>query len=362
MASVEPIDKGHINDTYLVRITHASGTKRYVLQRINTNVFPNPAAVMENIDRVTAHINGLAQLQSTDRLPQQSQLTLIRARDGECFVNDSDDRFWRLWPFIYGASTFDTVQSAKTAYGAAAAFGDFQHLVHDLPGPRLHDTIPDFHNTPARFTQFHSALESDVCGRAGLCAQEIDIALSHEESAGLLFDLHRCGELPERIVHNDAKINNVLFDIDTGSPVCVIDLDTVMPGLALYDFGDLVRTAAMPVAEDSTDLQNAVIQLELYEQLVAGYVDHAVDFLSEAELQHLAHAGKIITVETGLRFLTDHLSGDTYFRIHHPDQNLHRARTQLAFAASIDRNFTAMESITQNVRSRHAQRADNRRQ
>ena len=359
VASVETVDSGHINRTFLVRITHANGTKRYVLQRINSHVFPNPTAVMENIDRVTTHIGSRAASQAADRLSQQSQLILIRSRDGESFVNDGDGSFWRLWPYIYGASTFDTAQSGKTAYGAAAAFGNFQSLVHDLPGPRLQEIIPDFHNTPARYEQFRTALESDTCGRAKRCAQEIENAMRFEESAGALCLMHERGELPERIVHNDAKINNVLFDDKTGLPVCVIDLDTVMPGLALYDFGDLVRTVAMPVAEDARDLDSVVLQLDLYEQLVAGYIDSTIDFLSDAETEHLALAGKIITVETGLRFLTDYLAGDTYFRIHRPEQNLDRARTQFALAASIEEHFQSMQSITSDARAGHAQRMSN---
>lgn len=356
VASVETVNSGHINNTYLVRITHVSGTKRYVLQRINSHVFPNPAAVMENIDRVTAHIGSRAGSQAAERLSQQSQLILIRSRDGESFVNGGDGSFWRLWPYIYGASTFDTAQSGKTAYGAAAAFGSFQHLVHDLPGPRLQETIPDFHNTPARYEQFHTVLGSNVCERAQRCAAEIEMAMRFEESAGALCRMHERGELPERIVHNDAKLNNVLFDDASGLPVCVIDLDTVMPGLALYDFGDLVRTVAMPVAEDARDLDSVVLQLDLYKQLVAGYIDSTIDFLSEAETEHLALAGKIITVETGLRFLTDYLAGDTYFRIHRPEQNLDRARAQFALAASIDENFLTMQSITSDARAGSARR------
>lgn len=354
VASVEPIDSGHINDTWLVRIDHTSVTKCYVLQRLNAHVFPQPEAVMQNVDRVTSHINARSKRRGDSRLPGQSQLILIRTRDGAAFFKDSAASYWRLWPFIYRASAFETVQTAQQARAAAAAFGDFQSLVHDLPGPRLNDTIVDFHNTLSRFGQFHSALDNDACGRAKLCGREIDIALRYEESAGLLCELHESGHLPERIVHNDAKLNNILFDDVSGLPTCVIDLDTVMPGLALYDFGDLVRTAAMPVAEDAVDLDSVVIQLDHYEQLVDGYIGSAIDFLVEAELENMAIAGKIITVETGLRFLTDFLCGDIYFRVHRPQQNLDRARAQFAFAASIDKNFATMQAITSRAWSHHA--------
>jgi hypothetical protein len=354
IASVEPIDSGHINDTWLVRIDHASARKRYVLQRLNTHVFPQAEAVMQNVDRVTSHINDRKDHRDADRLPGQSQLVLVRTREDKAFFCDAESNYWRLWPFIDGATAFDTVQTAQQARGAATAFGDFQYLVHDLSGPRLNDTIVDFHNTPARFEQFHTALSSDPCGRAKLCKHEIDIALQFEDSAGLLCQLHESGELPERIVHNDAKLNNVLFDDDSGQPTCVIDLDTVMPGLALYDFGDLVRTAAMPVPEDTLDLDSVVIQLDLYEQLVEGYIGSTIDFLVKAELENLAVAGKIITVETGLRFLTDYLSGDVYFKTCRPGQNLDRARTQFALANSIDEHFSTMQAMTSRASSRHA--------
>ncbi len=223
-----------------------------------------------------------------------------------------------------------------------------------MSGPCLNETIPDFHNTPARFDQFRTALKIDSHNRAKLCEREIEIALRHEESAAVLRKLQERGDLPERIVHNDAKLNNVLFDNATGLPACVIDLDTVMPGLALYDFGDLVRTATMPVAEDEPDLDRVVIQLDLYEQLVDGYIGSTIDFLNDAELEHLACAGSVITVETGLRFLTDYLAGDTYFRTQRADHNLDRARVQFAFAASIDENFSTMQSVTAKIRSQHA--------
>lgn len=305
---------------------------------------------MENIDRVTAHIR--MQERGSNRLVGQSLLTPVRARDGKPFCRDDSGEYWRLWPYVYGARTFDTVRSATQAREAAAAFGYFQCLLHDLPGPRLHETISRFHDTPARFAQFREALASDAFDRAKLSGPEIDVALSHEEHAGVLAEAHQRGEIPERIVHNDAKINNVLFDDATGQAVCVVDLDTVMPGLAVFDFGDLVRTATMPVAEDETDLEKVAMQFDMYAQLVDGYLSTAIGFLQSAEIEKLAIAGRIITVETGLRFLTDYLAGDKYFRTRRPNHNLDRCRTQFALVDSIDEQLPRMQSVTESTYAR----------
>ena len=229
---------------------------------------------------------------------------------------------------------------------AAAEFGRFQDLLRDLPGPRLNETIPDFHNTQARYVQFHEALASDLHDRASRCRREIDWALAREELAGSLVDLQAAGAIPERITHNDTKISNVMFDSDSGKAVCVIDLDTVMPGLALNDFGDLVRTATTPAAEDETDLSRITMNTDCYAALVDGYLGTAGTWLNEVEVGNLALAGKIITIETGLRFLTDYLSGDTYFRAHRPDHNLDRCRAQFALAASIDEQLGEMQRLT----------------
>ena len=291
---------------------------------------------MENIRRVTEH------LQSKDT-GSRSSLSLIAANDGSFLFLDDDAEYWRVYRFVEGARTYDAVQSTTQARAAAATFGRFQNLICDLPAPRLHETIPDFHNTPARYRQFFEILERDPFDRAKHCGAEIDRARSCEEAAGALVALQNAGELPERITHNDTKLNNVLFDECSGKAICVIDLDTVMPGLAVYDFGDLVRTATMSVAEDETDLTKINMRMDYFEALAEGYLSTAVDFLSDAEIGRLAVAGEIITIETGLRFLTDYLSGDEYFRIHRPQQNLDRCRAQFALAASIGEQLGQMQ-------------------
>ena len=331
--------RGHINDTYLVVFGSGGTNARFILQRINQHVFREPALVMDNIQRILKH------LQSKSDEPR-AWLSLVPGRDVAPFYRDADGGYWRAYRFIEDACTYDEVASTTQAREAAAIFGRFQSLLGDLPAPRLHETIPDFHNTPARYRQFQEVLERDAHDRARHCAAEIDCALAYEEAAGALQD---AGEIPERIAHNDTKLNNVMFDEHSDKAICVIDLDTVMPGSVLYDFGDLVRTASTPTAEDETDLSTVRMRMDYYEALVEGYLSMAMGFLTETEVGNLSMAGKVITIETGVRFLTDYLSGDEYFRIHRADQNLDRCRAQFALAASIDGQFDKMLKVVDSV-------------
>ncbi|MFH0908952.1 MAG: aminoglycoside phosphotransferase family protein [bacterium] len=308
--TVAPHPVGHINDSFIV----TCDARRFLLQRINHDVFKNPAAVMENIARVTAHL----------RSKNVPTLSLVPTRDGRPYLTDNAGGTWRMYDYIAGAQSFDLADSPARAREAARAFGGFQCALADLPPPRLKETIPDFHNTPQRFAAFRQAVASDRANRAVAAKREIEFALSHESLERALIDLH----LPERVTHNDTKINNVLFDERTGRAVCVIDLDTVMPGLALYDFGDLVRTATSPAAEDERDLSRVVFQRSMYDALVEGYLEAVGDMVVEAEKENLALAGRVITFETGLRFLTDHLNGDAYFKVHREGHNLDRCRMQ----------------------------------
>jgi aminoglycoside phosphotransferase (APT) family kinase protein len=252
-----------------------------------------------------------------------------------------------MYDFITNAHTHDVIRSPEQAYQAAHAFGLFQCQLADLPGGRLHETIPNFHNTPARFANFARALAEDVCGRAQEAAPEIGFALAHENLAGVLLDLNARGDIPERVTHNDTKINNVMLDDATGKGICVIDLDTVMPGLALYDFGDLVRTSTSPAAEDETDLGKVAMQMPMYQALVAGYLDAAGGVLTPTEKAHLAFSGKLITLEIGIRFLTDFLQGDVYFKTKRPRHNLDRCRTQFALVTDIERQEDAMNALAE---------------
>lgn len=342
--SAERYGRGHINDTFLVSVNRKNGNARFILQRINEHVFKDPVSLMENVHRITTHL----QAKSDD---VRSCLSLVSCAGDRYLYDDEKGGFWRAYPFIEGARTFDKAKSTTQAREAAAMFGQFQNLLRDLPPPRLHETIPDFHNTPARYRQFHEALERDSHNRVQKCKTEIDCALAYEVTAGRLIDLESAGILPERIAHNDTKLNNVMFDEESGKAICVIDLDTVMPGLVLYDFGDLVRSATASASEDEAELSQIGMRMDYFKALAEGYLSTAIDFLTAAEIENLPMAGKIITIETGVRFLTDYLAGDRYFRIHSPNQNLDRCKAQFALLASIDAQFEEMQQVVFNTLS-----------
>ncbi len=337
LTTSEPFAGGHINDSYRLTWRTARGSARYVLQRINTGVFRDPVSLMENIARVTTHIRARLQAREESDVDRRA-LTFVPARDGAFLQRDEAGAYWRLCRFIEHARAFETITSHKHAEQAARAFGEFQDLLADLPPPRLHETIPDFHNTVLRFAALDHASAADVCGRAALARPEIDAALARRDLARVLLDLQRAGEISERIVHNDAKITNVLLDATSGQALCVVDLDTVMPGLSLYDFGDMVRTMTSPAGEDERDLSLVEVQPPLFAAVARGYLATAGSFLDPVERAHLVTAGKVITLEQGVRFLTDYLGGDTYYKTQRPQQNLERCRTQLKLLDSLERH------------------------
>jgi Phosphotransferase enzyme family len=341
-AGAAPYGSGHINDTYCVAFDQGGARVRYLFQRVNHNVFKNPPALMENVRRVTEH---LARKNSGEANQSRRALTLIPTRDGRPFYRDETDNFWRAYIFIERASTFDAVQSAQQAFEAARAFGRFQKMLADLPAPRLHDTIPGFHHTPGRFAALEKAIAADAANRAKFARAEIDFALKRKAITGRLLD----AKLPERVTHNDTKFNNVMLDDATGEGICVIDLDTVMPGLALYDFGDMVRTATSPAKEDERDLSRVTMQFSMFEALARGYLAEAAEFLTDAERRLLAFAGKLITFENGLRFLADFLAGDVYFKVHRENHNLDRCRTQFKLVESIEQQEEQMNQLVESM-------------
>jgi hypothetical protein len=337
-----PYGSGHINDTYAVIFDQGGTQVRYILQRINHLIFKNPPALMENIARVTRHIASVNRNRSD---ASRRSLTVIPALDGAPFYCCPEGTYWRAYVFIENAKTYDIIETPVQAEKAARAFGEFQKCLVDLPGERLHETIPDFHNTPARFAKFEKSLAEDRANRAALARPEIDFVLKKKEMTGHLLRLHSEGRVPERITHNDTKLNNVMIDGKTSEGICVIDLDTVMPGLALYDFGDLVRTSTSPAAEDERDLRKVSMQMPMYEALVRGYLASAGDFLTPDERANLAFGGKLITFEIGLRFLTDFLDGDIYFKVKRENHNLDRCRTQFRLVECIEQNEEAMNKF-----------------
>lgn len=333
---------GHINETYTATYDQGGTRVRYIHQKINRNVFKNPEGVMKNVSRVTNHIRGNLEARDVRDITRRS-LVVIPTRDGKSYYQNGDEEVWRTFVFIEGVETYEAVQSPQQAYQAGRAFGEFQNLLVDLPGERLFESIPDFHNTRKRFTALQKAIEADHYNRAAEALGEIEFALAREDLVDVFLNAMAKGKIPERITHNDTKFNNVMLDVVTGEAMCIVDLDTVMPGCALYDFGDMVRTTTSPTLEDEPDLSKVRMQIPMFKKLAEGYLSAAGQFLTKMEKQLIAFSGKLITFEIGLRFLTDYLSGDSYFRIHRPGHNLDRCRTQFKLVESIERQEEAMQ-------------------
>ncbi len=342
--SAEVYGSGHINDTFRLEMNQGGRPMRYVLQRINHAIFKNPDGLMSNVERVCAHAQAkLRAAKATDG--SRRALTIVPTKSGKGWLTDAAGNRWRCYVFVEDATGHDVIRNADQAFQAAKAFGAFQSLMADLPGERLVETIPDFHHTPKRLARFEQVLKADAHGRAKDVKREIDFVLARAKEASLVVDAIAKGEIPERVTHNDTKLNNVLLDNQTQEGICVIDLDTVMPGSALYDFGDLVRTSTSPAAEDETDLSKVGLQLPMYEALVGGYLSTARGFLNPRERELLAFGGKLMTFEVGLRFLTDWLEGDVYFKIKRPGHNLDRCRNQFKLVESIEANMPALQAL-----------------
>lgn len=344
LVAIERYGSGHINDSYCAAFDVNGRIARFLVQRINRRIFKQPQLLMENIQRVTDHV---AEQIRDDPDRDRRVLTLIPERDGKLWHVDEEGEFWRAYRFIERAHTYDTVQSPEQAFHAAKAFGQFQRMLVTLPAPRLHETIPDFHHTPKRLEAFLRALDVDPRNRAAEARAEIAYLLEHAALARVLTD----ARLPERTIHADTKINNVLLDDVTGEGLCVIDLDTVMPGLSLHDFGDMVRTATSPAAEDERDISQVTMRIPMFEALVRGYLISTADFLSAQEKTLLVAAGKLIVYEQALRFLTDFLLGDPYYKIAREAHNLDRTRTQVRLLMSIEEQQDAMQRFVEDVAS-----------
>ncbi|MBU0616248.1 MAG: aminoglycoside phosphotransferase family protein [Planctomycetes bacterium] len=347
LARAEPTS-GHINDSFIVTYQHGDRATRYLLQRINEFVFPHPAEVMENIQRVTAHIAARLKTQGVADVHRRV-LTLVPTHEGEPYHCDAAGGCWRLYHFIKGTRVYEAVETPRQAEFVGQAFGTFQCLLANFAGPRLHETIPDFHNTPLRYEVLDHAVQADPCNRAAIARAAIDLAKRYRPLAGILLDLHKSGRIPERIAHNDAKISNVLLDETTGEALCVVDLDTVMPGLALYDFGDMVRSMTTTAAEDETDQSKVEVEMPLFEGLARGYLGAAGEFLTSTERNSLVVAGKLITLEQAVRFLTDFLVGDKYYKTHRPRHNLDRCRAQFKLVESIERHEALMNRFVESL-------------
>lgn len=340
----EPCKIGHINETYTATYDQGGTLMRYIHQKINKHVFKKPEEVMSNVMRVSEHLrNKLVDAGFGD--VTRRALVVIPTRDGGAYHVDSEGSFWRTFVFVEGTETFEAVEDPSQAYQAGKAFGIFQNMLVDLPGDRLHETIPNFHNTRVRFEDLKKAIAKDKYNRAASAKKEIEFALKQEKIVDILLNAHAKGDIPERITHNDTKFNNVMLDQESGEAMCVVDLDTVMPGLALYDFGDMVRTTTSPTLEDEQDLSKVKMRMSMFQELARGYVEAASGFLTKTEKSLIAFSGRLITFNIGIRFLTDFLSGDNYFRVHRHQHNLERSRTQFKLMESIERQQDKMQNF-----------------
>ena len=334
-ASCTPYGCGHINRTYLVA---TAGGRCYILQKINHHTFRDVAGLMENIELVTEHLRR----KSPD---PRSVLTLIRTKDGKSYL-EADDGYWRVFRFVEDSICLQQPESDADFYESAVGFGTFQQLLSDFPAEKLHETIPNFHNTPDRYRAFHETLTRDPMHRAAQVQPEIEFALARQAEMAALQNALDAGELPLRVTHNDTKLNNVLFDAKTRRALCIIDLDTVMPGSALYDYGDSIRFGAATAAEDERELDKMEMSLERFRVFTRGYV-RACPGLTAKELELLPMGAKTMTMECGVRFLTDYLDGDHYFAVHRDGQNLDRARTQFKLVADMEKKWDEMRKIVE---------------
>ena len=338
-SSCQPYGNGHINDTFLV-----VADKRYIMQRMNTKIFTKPVELMANVLGVTEHIRAkAAAMGSTD--VERASLVVVPTVAGESYFVDSEGGYWRVYEFTEHTVTQEVVENADDFYNCAVAFGKFQQMLADYPAEKLTETITNFHNTPWRYENLMKAVEADKCGRLASVKPEVEFAMARKDFAATLENARANGTLPLRVTHNDTKLNNILFDETTRQPVCVIDLDTVMPGYSVNDFGDSIRFGANTAVEDETDLSKVTLSLELFEAYAKGFIGGCNGSLTETELDLLPVGAMMMTFECGMRFLTDYLEGDTYFKIHREGHNLDRARNQFALVADMERKLPEMKAI-----------------
>ena len=335
-----PFGNGHINETKLVTMDNGV---QYVLQRINKNVFKRPDLLMENYVGVTSFIRKKIEAAGGD--PLREVLNAIPTKDGKPFTIDEDGEYWRLLVYVTRSMSYDKVERPEQFYDSAVSFGDFQYMLRDYPAETLHETIVNFHNTPDRFRQLTEAIANDAKGRLSEVEAEVAFAKAREEFAGTLERARAEGKLPLRVTHNDTKLNNILFDSETGKALCVVDLDTIMPGYSVNDFGDSIRFGATTAFEDETDLSKVNFDISLYELYVKGFIEGAKGGLTEGELEMLPIGAIMMTFECGMRFLADYLNGDTYFRIHRPSHNLDRCRNQFKLVADMEAHLDEMKAI-----------------
>lgn len=340
-----PYGNGHINDTYRLSYELAGEKKRYILQRMNKSIFTKPVELMENVINVTQFLKKKIVEQGGD--PSRETLNVVATKEGIPYYVDEAGEYWRVYLFIEDAFCYDAVEKEDDFYQSAVAFGHFQRMLADYPAETLHETIEGFHDTKARFAVFKKAVADDICGRAASVQKEIQFVLDHEETANVLGEMQASGKLPLRVTHNDTKLNNIMLDAKTGKAICVIDLDTVMPGLAVNDFGDSIRFGASTGAEDEVDLSKIECDMHLFEVYTKGFIEGCAGSLTDTEIDMLPMGAKVMTYECGMRFLTDYLQGDVYFKIHRDGHNLDRCRTQFKLVSDMEKKWDTMKEIVE---------------
>lgn len=348
LIACELFGSGHINTTYLATYCENGKQRKYILQKINSNVFKDIDALMDNVFAVTSFLREKIKQNGGD--PNRETLHFIKTGDGKKYYTCDDGECYRAYRFVDNSKSCDSVSSPEVFKKSGIAFGRFQKYLSDFPACTLNEIIPHFHDTRNRYdTEFLPAVKNDIKSRASGCEQEIAFVKEREQDCDRLVDLQRSGKLPVRVTHNDTKLNNVIFDCDTDDAICVIDLDTVMPGLALYDFGDSIRFGANTCAEDEKDVSKIKIDLDYFEAYARGFLSEAGHSLNQCEIDNLAFSAKLMTFECGMRFLTDYLNGDTYFKTAYPEHNLVRARDQFALVSDMEKKMPQMEEIIKKV-------------
>ena len=340
----KPVGDGHINDTYLVDFD----TNQYVIQRINHQIFTNPVGLMENVERVTQYIKKIVTEEGGN--PEREVLEIIRTQDGALYTQDPEGNYWRAYQYISNATSFNLVEDPEVFYQSGVAFGKFQYQLSEFPVETLHYTIEKFHHTPSRYVTFEKTIARDPHSRAAAVQEDINFYKERADFMNILWDLHEKGEMPLKVTHNDTKLNNVMIDNVTKQALCVVDLDTVMPGFAVDDFGDAIRFGASTALEDEQDLNKVNFSIEYYEAFTKGFIEGGNGSFTDVELDQFAVGAKMMTLECGMRFLTDYIDGDNYFKTDYDTHNLVRSRTQMKLIQDMEAQWDAMHAVVNKYR------------
>lgn len=344
--NIKQIKIGHINSTYTLYFDQGSSVKRYLLQEINMHVFKNPIQLMENIEKITTFLSEKVRLSGAKNYENLS-LRVIHTLDHHSYMISSKNHFFRVYNFIENAKTYQKTNDLKLFYNAGKTVGTFQNMLSDFDASQLHETIPNFHNTPYRFQTFLKVLKENPCDRAKDCEEEIQFVLHLKDFTPVITSLIEQKLIPIKVTHNDTKLNNIMFDCETKEGLCLVDLDTVMPGTILYDFGDAIRSGCNRADEDEKNLEKVRFSVDLFKAFSEGYLSSVASSITECEVNHLVDSAILMTFECGMRFLTDYLDGDHYFKTKYDNHNLVRCRTQFHLVKQMIEQKDVLEEIVQ---------------